>query len=185
MNFYNYYTSLLAESSESNRLWYHGSKNKFDKFKLKTGTLLDANYTSPIFLSSSEDFAKEYAGHQTPYVYTVKILTDNIMDFRNLPSTYDLEMYNVKGKLNSKSDVKFYEIGNQLLEYIEDKFPDDYTDRMYDNLLDGDYSSIEQDWVYDWLKENNYDGAYVIETRELNVFIFDDSVLKILSVKSV
>lgn len=39
-------------------------------------------------------------------------------------------------------------------EYIESKFPDDdYIDRKYSSLLSGDYSSIEQTWVYDWLKE--------------------------------
>jgi hypothetical protein len=162
-------------------IWYHGSKEKFDKFKLKNGTLFDINYKSPIFLTSNVEFAKYYAGNYSPYIYKVKVLTDNILDFRELPSTYDLLMYYEKNKINTDIKVKYYEIGQNLLDYIEDKFHDDDIDRKYNNLLDGDYSSIEQTWVYDWLKLNNYDGAYIIETKELNLLIFDDSKIKILS----
>ena len=69
------------------------------------------------------------------------------------------------------------------MDYIEDKFTDDNIDRLYNDLLDGDYSSIEQTWVYDWLKQEKYDGAYVIETKELNLLIFDETKLKILSIE--
>jgi len=58
-------------------------------------------------------------------------------------------MYYEKSKVNDKIGVEYYVIGKNLLEYIEDKFPDDDIDRKYNNLLDGDYSSIEQTWVYD------------------------------------
>ena len=71
-----------------------------------------------------------------------------------------------------------------MLDYLYDKFPDRDIDRMYNNLLDGDYSSIEQTWVYDWLKQENYDGAYIIETKELNLLIFDETKLKILSIEA-
>ena len=56
-------------------------------------------FSSPIFLTSNFEFAKSYAGSYTPYIYKVKVLTDNIMDFRNLPSTYDLLMYYEKNKI--------------------------------------------------------------------------------------
>ena len=174
---------LNEQHLHSTNIWYHGSKEKFDKFKLKQGTLFDATYVSPLFLSSNIEFAKYYAGYYSPHIYKVEVTTNNIMDFRELPSPYDLFMYYEKNKINTDVDVKFYVIGKQLLEYIEDKFPDRYTDMIYNNLLDGDYSSIEQVWVYDWLKENNYDGAYVIETKELNLLLFDDSKIKILSVE--
>ena len=163
-----------------NDVWYHGSKYNFDKFKLKIGTLLDANYISPIFLTSNLEFAKSHAGYSTPYIYYIKVLTNNIMDFRELPTTYELLMYFDKGKKNADISLKYYELGNSLLNYIENKFPDDNIDRLYNDLLDGDYSSIEQTWVYDWLKQNNYDGAYVIETKILNLLIFDESKIKII-----
>jgi len=160
--------------------WYHGSKEKFDKFKIKNGTLFDMNYKSPIFLTSNIEFAKYYAGN---YIYKIQVLTNNIIDFRKLPSTYDLLMYYEKSKVNDKIGVEYYVIGKNLLEYIEDKFPDDNIDRKYNNLLDGDYSSIEQTWVYDWLKLNGYDGTYIIETKELNLLIFDETKIKILSIE--
>jgi len=92
-------------------------------------------------------------------------------------------MYYEKSKVNDKIGVEYYVIGKNLLEYIEDKFPDDDIDRKYNNLLDGDYSSIEQTWVYDWLKLNGYDGTYIIETKELNLLIFDETKIKILSIE--
>ncbi len=163
--------------------WYHGSKEKFDKFKIKNGTLFDINYKSPIFLTSNIEFAKYYAGNYSPHIYKIQVLTNNIIDFRKLPSTYDLLMYYEKSKVNDKIGVEYYVIGKNLLEYIEDKFPDDDIDRKYNNLLDGDYSSIEQTWVYDWLKLNGYDGTYIIETKELNLLIFDETKIKILSIE--
>lgn len=172
---------LNEQQTTNKNIWYHGSKEKFDKFKIKNGTLFDANYKSPIFLSSNIEFAKYYAGSYTPYIYKCKVLTDNIMDFRELPSTYDLLMYYEKNKINSDIKPEYYEIGKNLEEFIERKFPDDI-DRKYNNLLDGDYSSIEQTWVYDWLRLNNYDGAYIIETKELNLLIFDETKIKILSI---
>jgi hypothetical protein len=175
---------LNEQHTANNNIWYHGSKEKFDKFKIKNGTLFDANYKSPIFLTSNIEFAKYYAGSYTPYIYKIKVLTDNIMDFRELPSTYDLLMYYEKNKINSDIKPEYYEIGKNLEEFIEHKFPDDDIDKKYNNLLDGDYSSIEQTWVYDWLKLNNYDGAYIIETKELNLLIFDDSKIKILSIEA-
>lgn len=176
---------LKEQQDYSNNIWYHGSNQKFDKFKLKKGTLFDIDYMSPIFLTSNIKFAKYYAGSYSPHIYTIKVLTNNIMDFRKLPSTYDLLMYYEKNKINSDIELEFYEIGNSLLNYIEEKFPDDDVDRKYNNLLDGDYSSIEQVWVYEWLKNNKYDGAYVIETKELNLLIFDESKIKILSVEAI
>jgi hypothetical protein len=175
---------LNEQVKNDGHIWYHGSKEKFDNFKLKNGTLFDINYKSPIFLTSNIKFAKYYAGNYSPYIYKVKVLTDNIMDFRELPSTYDLLMYYEKNKINTDIKVEYYEIGQNLLDYIEDNFQDDNIDRKYNDLLDGDYSSIEQTWVYDWLKLNNYDGAYIIETKELNLLIFDETKIKILSIKA-
>ena len=175
---------LNEQYSQTNNIWYHGSKEKFDKFKLKHGTLFDANYTVPIFLTSNIEFAKYYAGYYSPYIYKIKVLTDNIMDFRNLPNAYDILMFNDKNENKKNIDIKYFEIGNNLLDYLYDKFPDRDVDRMYNNLLDGDYSSIEQTWVYDWLKQENYDGAYIIETKELNLLIFDETKLKILSIEA-
>ena len=175
----------LNEQHETlNNIWYHGSKEKFDKFKLKQGTLFDTNYTAPIFLTSNIEFAKYYAGYYSPYIYKIKVLTDNIMDFRKLPNAYDILMFNDKNENKKNIDIKYFEIGNNLLDYLYDKFPDRDIDRMYNDLLDGDYSSIEQTWVYDWLKQENYDGAYIIETKELNLLIFDETKLKILSIEA-
>ncbi len=175
---------LNEQHTVNNNIWYHGSKEKFDKFKLKNGTLFDANYISPIFLTSNKDFASYYAGYSTPYIYTVKVLSNNIMDFRNLPNAYEILMFNEKHQNEKNINIKYFEIGNNLLDFLYDRFPDRDIDRMYNDLLDGDYSSIEQTWVYDWLKLNNYDGAYIIETKELNMLLFDDSKIKILSIEA-
>jgi hypothetical protein len=174
---------LNEQNTSNNNIWYHGSEENFDKFKITKGTLFDADYESPIFLTSNIEFAKYYAGGKAPYIYKVKVLTDNIMDFRELPSSYDLLMYYEKNKINNEIKVEYYKIGKNLLDYLDSTFPPDVdTDRKYNNLLDGDYSSIEQIWVYDWLKLNNYDGTYIIETKVLNLFIFDENKIKILSI---
>jgi len=176
------FNEFILESRKN--VWYHGSPNKFDEFKLKKGTLLDTDYTSPIFLSSDKTFAEYYSGHQDSYIYTIELLTDNIMDFRNLPSTYDLLMYEEKGAKKPNISQEYYEIGKKLLNYIDNKFDEDIDiDRLYNNLLDGDYSSIERPWVYDWLKANKYAGAYVMETKSLNLFIFDEKDIKIINVE--
>ena len=160
-----------------NNVWYHGSKEKFDKFKLKQGTLFDADYTAPIFLTSNIEFAKQYAGNYSPYIYKIKVLTDNIMDFRKLPSSIELDKQNI--------------IGNNLLDFIYDNLENkkynfywSYPERCYDYLRSGEYSEVERTWVYDWLKQNKYDGAYIIETNQLNLLIFDETKLKILSIEA-
>lgn len=176
-------SEYLTEQQSEQHIWYHGSNEEFDTFKLKQGTLFDVSYTSPIFLTSNIEFAKYYAGYKTPYIYKVKVLTDRIMDFRKLPNAYEIFMFNNKHENKEGLSVEYFKIGNSLLDYLYDRFPDRDIDRMYNNLLGGDYSSIEQTWIYEWLKQNKYDGAYVIETNTLNLFIFDVKKLKILSVE--
>lgn len=174
-----------------NNIWYHGSKEKFDKFKLKQGTLFDIDYTSPIFLTSNIEFAKYYASGYSPYIYKIKVLTNNIMDFRQLPSTNDILMYYEKNKINNDIDIKFYDIGKKLLDFIYENWDNgkynfywSYPERCYDSLTSIDYSEVERTWVYDWLKQEKYDGAYIIETKELNLLIFDETKLKILSIEA-
>ena len=169
-----YVRKLILEVTQEQKpsLWYHGSKNEFDVFKTKKGTLFDYNYTSPIFLTSDYDFAKLYAGQKAPAVYVVKILAKNIMEFRSLPNAYNLFMYSEKGIKDESFSEKEYSDGNKLMQTIEEKFPSENQDRVYNNIISGDYSSIEQIWVYDWLKKNKYDGAYVLEAGVLNVFVF-------------
>ena len=170
------FKDYLNETNINNdNIWYHGSKIKFDKFKLKQGTLFDIDYTSPIFLTSNINFAKAYAGDYTPYIYTIKLLTDNIMDFRKLPEEYDIK----------EDDI----IANNLINFIYDNWDNTkynfywgYPEKCYSNLLSGEYSEVERTWVYDWLKLNNFDGAYLIETGELNVLIFDESSIEILEI---
>jgi len=182
-NFISKRISQYLNESTTNNIWYHGSNKSFNTFKIKNGTLFDASYQSPIFLTSNKDFAKHYAGHHTPFIYTVQVITNNIMDFKQLPTSYDLYMYNEKNKINNINQ-KYYVIGNNLFNFIEDKFPNDNIDKLYNNLLDNDYSSVEQTWVYDWLKLNNYDGAFITETNELNLLIFDDSKLNIIKTET-
>lgn len=168
---------LNEQQEMSNNIWYHGSKEKFDKFKLKQGTLFDVDYTSPIFLSSNIEFAKYYATGYSPYIYKIKVLTNNIMDFRQLPTIDKLDDKNV--------------IGNKLLDFIYDNWDNEkynfywsYPEKCYNSLTNIDYSDVERTWVYDWLKQEKYDGAYIIETKELNLLIFDETKLKILSVEA-
>jgi len=176
------FNTFINEKFSYPNIWYHGSKFKFDNFKLKKGTLFNTDYIAPIFLTSNKEFASYYAGHKSPYIYTIQLLTNNIMDFRNLPTTYDILMFTNKKENKKNIEEKYFTIGNNILDFIFDKFPNDNIDKMYNDLLDADYSSVEQTWVYDWLKLNKYDGAYIIETKELNLLIFNQSKIKIISV---
>ncbi len=163
-----------TNNNNNNNIWYHGSKDKFDNFKLKQGTLFDYNYTSPLFLTSDINFAKAYAGDYTPYIYIVKLLTDNIMDFRKLPLASEIK----------DGDI----IANNLIDFIYDNWENkkynfywSYPEKCYNNLISGEYSEVERTWVYEWLKLNNYDGAYLIETDVLNLLIFNESSIEILN----
>lgn len=167
--------------NENKNIWYHGSSKKFSQFKLKKGTLYDLDYISPIFLTSDKGFAMYHAGYKTPYLYTVEVKTDNIFDFRKLPSSFNLYLFFEKNQKKADFTELYYKKGNNLLNYIENLYPDRNTDSMYNDLLSGDYSSIEHTWVYNWLKMNNYDGCYIIESGVLNLLVFDKSAIEILS----
>ena len=177
---------ILEELNKFNlNNWFHGSNMKFTNFKYKTGIFNDVNYISPFFLTSDIEFAKYYAGHQTQYIYHIEVLSENIMDFRELPNAYELYMFNENGDKNQYSKQK-YEIGNSILEYLFDLFGDsDDIDKLYNSLLDIEYSSIEKKWVFDWLKKHNYDGAYIIETKVLNLLIFNASKLNIIDLQTI
>jgi hypothetical protein len=177
------YVKLFEKFNEK---WYHGSKEYFTEFKLKKGTLLDYNYIAPIFLTSDKEFAKEHAGYKTPYIYEIEVLTDNIFDYKKLPSGYNL-MYYVED--NIKKDNKDYELGKKLymdifLENIDVK-PYSYqdVDELYSRIITGDYCYLEEVWFYEWLKFNNFDGAYINETGAKNLYIFNPNDLKIINVE--
>ena len=137
---------------------------------------------SPIFLTSDLEFARAYSGYlKTATIYKVETIPDiNLFDTSILPTDLDLYMWQYKDK--DKKIGKDYELGLKLSEHIESIFPDEDIDtsRIYNNIVSGDYSSIERTWFYDWLKANDYDGCYVYETNCLNCFIFDPKKLKII-----
>lgn len=155
---------ILKEAYETS-VWYHGSKYDFNSFKTRKGSFNSTEYINPIFLTSDKDFAKAYAGYQTQYIYTVEVLTDKIFDFNVLVAGYEIE------KTSNKLSINLY-------NYVSKLFYDN--DRYYNNLRTGDYSEIEQEWFFEWLKKNKFDGAYVIETGILNLFVFDPFKLKII-----
>lgn len=161
--------------------WYHGSRFDFDEFKTKKGTLFTLDYTNPIFLTTDFEFAKAYAGYKDPVVYTVEILTDKIFDPKILPTDYDLYRYEL-GK-DGKKPEKDYELGFKLRNDLDNdpEFEDVDTSNIYNGIMSGDYSSIEDVWFFEWLKKNDFDGCYVWETKTKNVFIFDPKKLRIIN----
>jgi hypothetical protein len=166
--------NILNEISDKN-VYYHGSYNDFETFKNKTGTLSSFDYKNPIFLSTDSDFAKEYAKSKGGILYTVKLDNNvNIFDFRLLPTGADLDLFNRTGKKTDNS--RDYKLGNMVDEMLMDE---DRTDDYYYLLL-GDYGVIEQTYFMDFLKKNKFDGAYVMETGTLNLYIFDPSHVKII-----
>lgn len=171
-----------------NKKWFHGSKEYFTEFKLKKGTLFDLNYISPIFLTSDIEFAKSNAGYKTPFIYEVEVLTDNIFDSKKLPSGYNL-MYYIEDDI--KKDNKDYELGKKLyMDIFQEKIdvkPYSYedVDELYSNICTGDYSYLEQVWFYEWLKYNDFDGAYIKETGSENLLVFNPKYLKIKYIERV
>lgn len=165
----------------SQEIWYHGSKVKFDQFK----TFINkGNNTTeseqPIFLTSDIEFARAYAGHQAPYVYTVKVNGGRFFGDDKLPTGYDLA---VSWDGGVRKEGYNYELGNKLYDDLEDIFPGyDYLDRTYNDIIGGDWDIIESPQFKQWLKNNEYDGAYLWETRVKNVYVFDPSKIEILSV---
>jgi hypothetical protein len=168
---------FLLENINSD-VWFHGSNELFTKFKTKNGTLHSSTYQSPIFLSSDYNFAKSYTGNPTPVIYKVKILTDNLLDFRTLPFV---------DEINHNSPSKIDTVAINLINYIEDNWDSpninfywSYPEKVYSYLLSGEHSEIERIWVLNWLKLSGFDGAYIIETNSLNCFIFNPDLLKII-----
>lgn len=161
--------------------WYHGSREEFDSFRNKKGTFLDSNYQNPIFLTSDYDFAKDW--RYSKIVYTVDVLTDKIFDFRKLPTDLELYIFETKGRKKNESDD--YDLGLKLRNDMEDipELKDTDISGEYNYIVGGDYSNIEQVWFYEWLKQNDFDGGYVMETGILNLFIFDPKHLKIVDTK--
>lgn len=159
---------LKTYESFNSMIFYHGSNTEFDNFKIKKGTFLDSDYDNPIFLTTDKDFAKSYG----KYVYSVELVDDvNIFDFRKLEDYWDLTEESYGYKLyndlwSGKYDLKPYD--------VED------SDEVYKNITIGDYSLLERTWFYDWLKNNHYDGAYVVETRALNIFVFNPDKINII-----
>ena len=104
------------------------------------------------------------------------------MDFGKLPSSYDLLMFNDYNKRNSEFNDNEYKLGNSLFDTILEKFDDSYNiDQIYNDITSSEYSTIEEDWVFDWLKNNKFDGAFIIETQTINLLIFNPKHLKIIN----
>lgn len=172
---------LREELNNHSIIWYHGANEGFNEFKIKNGSFLDANYNNPIFLTSNYEFAKAYAGYKTPFIYKIKLSTNNIFDYRLLPSAYDIIMYEDKNikkpNLNYNLGIKLY---NDILNEEPKGMGSDDPDRIYNLITGGHYQYMERPWFFDWLKKNKFDGAYVKETDVLNVFIFNINHLKII-----
>jgi len=165
--------------------WYHGSYSDFNEFKLKKGTYLDLNYINPIFLTSDYEFAKYYSRYKNGLIYTIEVLTDKIFDPSKLPTDLNLYYYQNGKVRNANLDYKNYDydLALKLRNDIDSssEFDNVDTSKYYNGIVFGDYSSIEDTWFFDWLKENDYDGCYVWETGTKNLFIFDPKKLKILN----
>ena len=153
------------------KIVYHGSPNDFKEFKLKKGSMFNKKGVSPIFLTTDKDnFAKYYA-KQNGCVYKIELSDDiKLFDFRKLVDWWDLKPTDYGYKLYNDMYSGKYD----LTPYNDD------IDKLYDYIQSGEYSILERKWFFDWLQDNHYDGSYVIETRTLNLFIFDPKKIRIL-----
>ena len=78
----------------------------------------------------------------------------------------------VKNQRNSWHGVDFpYHSDLNVTEYK----------RQYNRALSAVDDSLGR--ITDWLKANKYAGAYVMETKSLNLFIFDEKDIKIINVE--
>ena len=173
----------MFENYNNKMKWYHGTYSDFDEFKLKKGTYLDSYYINPIFLTSDREFAYYYSRCKNGIIYSIEVLTDKIFDPSKLPTDLDLYYYEI-GKIDKIKKPKNYDydLALKLRNDIElsPEFKDADTSKYYNGIVFGDFSSIEDTWFFDWLKENDYDGCYVWESGTKNLFIFDSKKLKII-----
>lgn len=157
----------LFENFNQN-VFYHGSNEKNIKsFKIKKGTFLDPEYDNPIFLTTDKEFANYYG----KYVYEIHLSNDvNIFDYRQLEDIWNINELSYGYKLYN--DLYSGNYDNLFLpKYKNDDEP---YDELYNNIQFGDYSTIEDVWFYEWLKNNSYHGAYITETKTLNLLIFNN-----------
>jgi len=126
------------------------------------------NNDNQIFIST------KYGKH----IYEVSLSKDiKLFDYRKLrdenywelnESSYGYKLYNdlYSGKYDKYIPKKYKSLYDDNYEYYE-------YDELYINISFGDYSTIEDVWFYEWLKNNDYDGGYVTKTKTLNLFIFN------------
>jgi len=160
---------LREELNIINDIWYHGSEEYFNSFKIfNRNHMGNTSVDVPIFLTKDISFAKAYAGHNTPYLYEVKLLNVNIFDYRELQSDETSDKF---------SEYFYDEISNIFNVDGEHQYS------IYRQFIYGSFGVLESNEFIHWLEKNNYDGAYINETNSLNVFILNPSKIEIIDIK--
>lgn len=150
---------------ESSVIMYHGSPNKFSSFsnrRIKRG--------QAIYLTPSKVYAKVYG----KFVYTVRVLSNNIFYFNN-NSHFTL----LKDKINDvlkKENQKPYNKGMSFYPFSEQD--------VLTGIKNGKWHFIEHPITIKALKLLKFDGFYEKEGMDENFGYFNHKNLEILSVDS-
>lgn len=91
---------IIIESTKENNIYYHGSKYKFDEFKMIDNKTYQDFDVPSWFFTENKEYAKTYGN----YLYSVRLHVNNIFDLTE-PEHYEIFMNQLKEWYNTEEEI--------------------------------------------------------------------------------
>jgi hypothetical protein len=171
---------MIFGKKQASKLWYHGSKAKFDQFKTKSFAAVTTEVAEqPIFLSPSKQFAALHAGLHG-YVYTVEADVHATFNGEKLVNWNEHYYYD---------PTTFPALGKKVYADIEANkiWPDGSNDPdgYFKAIAERHWDTMQCPAMVRWMKANGYDSFLEMGEGEVNMGVFDPAKLKIVAVEKI
>lgn len=156
--------SVIKDSKGRPQIYYHGSKQNFDTFRL--------NDLGLIFASPNETFAEAFAGinelslEQNPAI-PLYVRAENPWDYENPQHVEALLDYEIP-------DVRY----NTVREFVENYYNMLSPEEAVNKLRQGDWSVLETPEVIEAIKDLGHDGVFLQEATHKNIAVFSPNQFK-------
>jgi hypothetical protein len=186
---YESYSNYVINKYTGDDIFYHGSREKFDKFKQVTKAGVELEPTiQPIFIAEN---LGEAQGHATSagYVYLVKMLAKaKLFDYRSV-YTESFEYTDEAQKLVDDIDAGVLgEFSGKLTckDSNGNRVNKSGDEIMYEYIKRGAWDVLESKAFKNWFVNNGYDGWYICGefygTKYRNLAIMNLDILDITAV---